>query len=70
MPSTRNCLGGHYHPSRRNAGAPSKRAAENVYEEIRPAGQPFMRAIESSQNGIIDVVRQLETEGEISLESD
>ena len=52
-------------------GALSKRAAENVYEEIE--GMPdnlSMRAIESSQNGIIDVVRQLETEGEISLESD
>ena len=52
-------------------GALSKRAAENVYEEIE--GLPdnlSMRAIESSQNGIIDVVRQLETEGEISLESD
>ena len=52
-------------------GALSKRAAENVYEEIE--GLPdnlSMRAIESSQNGIIDVVRQLETEGEISLERD
>ena len=52
-------------------GALSKRAAENVNEEIE--GLPdnlSMRAIESSQNGIIDVVRQLETEGEISLESD
>ena len=52
-------------------GALSKRAAENVYEEIE--GLPdnlSMRAIESAQNGIIDVVRQLETEGEISLESD
>ena len=52
-------------------GALSKRASENVYEEIE--GLPdnlSMRAIESSQNGIIDVVRQLETEGEISLESD
>ncbi len=52
-------------------GALSKRAAENVYEEIE--GLPdnlSMRAIESSQNSIIDVVRQLETEGEISLESD
>lgn len=52
-------------------GALSKRAAENVYEEIE--GLPdnlSMRAIESAQNSIIDVVRQLETEGEISLESD
>jgi len=52
-------------------GALSKRAAENVNEEIE--GLPdnlSMRNIESAQNSIIDVVRQLETEGEISLESD
>ena len=52
-------------------GALSKRAAENVNEEIE--GLPdnlSMRAIESAQNSIIDVVRQRETEGEISLESD
>ena len=52
-------------------GALSERAAENVNDEIE--GLPdnlSMRAIESAQNGIIDVVRQLETEGEISLESD
>jgi flagellar motor switch protein FliG len=52
-------------------GALSKRAAENVNEEIE--GLPdnlSMRAIEAAQNGIIDVVRQLESEGEISLESD
>ena len=52
-------------------GALSKRAAENVNEEIE--GLPdnlSMRAIEQAQNSIIDVVRQLETEGEISLESD
>jgi len=52
-------------------GALSKRAAENVNEEIE--GLPdnlSMRAIEAAQNSIIDVVRQLETEGEISLESD
>jgi len=52
-------------------GALSKRAAENVNEEIE--GLPdnlSMRNIESAQNSIIDVVRQLETEGEITLESD
>ena len=52
-------------------GALSKRAAENVNEEIE--GLPdnlSMRAIEQAQNSIIDVVRQLETEGEITLESD
>lgn len=52
-------------------GALSKRAAENVNEEIE--GLPdnlSMRNIEAAQNSIIDVVRQLETEGEISLESD
>ena len=52
-------------------GALSKRAAENVNDEIE--GLPdnlSMRAIEAAQNGIIDVVRQLESEGEISLESD
>ena len=52
-------------------GALSKRAAENVNEEIE--GLPdnlSMRNIEAAQTSIIDVVRQLETEGEISLESD
>ena len=52
-------------------GSLSKRAAENVNEEIE--GLPdnlSMRNIEAAQNSIIDVVRQLETEGEISLESD
>jgi len=50
-------------------GALSKRAAENVTDEIE--GLPDnvnMRTIEAAQNSIIDVVRQLETEGEISLE--
>jgi flagellar motor switch protein FliG len=49
-------------------GALSKRAAENVTEEIEGMATPNMRAIEAAQNGIIDVVRQLETEGEISLD--
>lgn len=49
-------------------GALSKRAAENVTEEIEGMAPPNMRAIEAAQNGIIDVVRQLETEGEISLD--
>ncbi|MEE2813692.1 MAG: FliG C-terminal domain-containing protein, partial [Verrucomicrobiota bacterium] len=51
-------------------GALSKRAAENVKEEIEGMAPPSMRNIEAAQNGIIDVVRQLETEGEISLEGD
>ena len=53
-------------------GALSKRAAENVQEEIEELkmSKPKAREVEANQNSIVDVVRQLETEGEISLEGD
>ena len=51
-------------------GALSKRAGENVLDEIDNLGKVSLREIEMSQNSIVDVVRQLESEGEISLEGD
>ena len=51
-------------------GALSKRAAENVKDEIENMGKISLREIETNQNSIIDVVRQLESEGEISLEAE
>jgi flagellar motor switch protein FliG len=51
-------------------GALSKRAAETVADEIENMGKVSLREIEASQNSIIDVVRQLESDGEISLESE
>lgn len=46
----------------------SKRAAETVNEEIAFMGSIKLREIEAAQQRIIDVVRQLESEGEIELE--
>ena len=51
-------------------GSLSKRAAENVREEIDNMGKISLREVEANQNSIIDVERQLETEGEISLEGE
>ncbi len=51
-------------------GALSKRAAETVADEIENMGKVSLREIEASQNSIIDIVRQLESDGEISLESE
>ena len=51
-------------------GALSKRAAETVADEIENMSRVSLREIEASQNSIIDVVRQLESDGEISLESE
>jgi flagellar motor switch protein FliG len=51
-------------------GALSKRAAETVADEIENMGKVSLREIETSQNSIIDIVRQLESDGEISLESE
>ncbi len=48
----------------------SKRAAETVADEIENMGKVSLREIEASQNSIIDIVRQLESDGEISLESE
>lgn len=49
-------------------GSISKRAADTVNDEIGNLGRITLREIEQSQDGIIDVVRKLEAEGEISLE--
>ena len=50
-------------------GAISKRASDTVTDEISNLGRVTLREIEIAQDGIIDVVRKLEAEGEISLES-
>jgi flagellar motor switch protein FliG len=50
-------------------GAISKRAAETVLEEMSFLGAIKLKEIEAAQMRIIDVVRRLETEGEIELET-
>jgi len=50
-------------------GALSKRAAETVMDEISNLGKTSLREIESCQDSIIDIVRKLEADGEISLEA-
>lgn len=50
-------------------GAVSKRAADNVLDEISNLGRLSLREVEQAQDRITDVVRQLEAEGEISLEA-
>ena len=54
----------------RNAmlGSISKRASDTVMDEISNLGRITLREIEQAQDSIIDVVRKLEAEGEISLE--
>ena len=49
-------------------GAISKRAADSVVDEISNLGRITLREIEHSQDAIIDIVRKLEAEGEISLD--
>lgn len=49
-------------------GSISKRAADTVKDEIANLGRVVLREIEQAQDSIIDVVRKLEAEGEISLE--
>src|SRR5208337_3213995 len=46
----------------------SKRAAENVREELELMGAVKLRNIEAAQNAIIGTVRQLESDGVIDLE--
>lgn len=48
-------------------GAISKRAAETVGEEMGLMGPLKLRDIEAAQNKIIEVVRRLESEGEITI---
>jgi flagellar motor switch protein FliG len=50
-------------------GAISKRAAESLKEEISMLGPVRLRDVEQAQDAIIQVVRRLEEEGEISLEA-
>ncbi|MFZ9856556.1 MAG: flagellar motor switch protein FliG [Limisphaerales bacterium] len=50
-------------------GALSKRAAETVADEISNLGKISLREIEQAQEGIVDVVRRLESEGEITLDA-
>ncbi len=49
-------------------GSISKRAADTVLDEISNLGRITLREIEQAQDSIIDIVRKLEAEGEISLE--
>ena len=49
-------------------GAISKRAAETVNEEISFMGSVKLKEIEAAQLRIIEVVRRLESEGEIEIE--
>lgn len=58
------------HENLRNAllGAISKRAADAVLDEISNLGRLSLREIEAAQDAITDVVRKLESEGEINLQ--
>jgi flagellar motor switch protein FliG len=51
-------------------GAISKRAAESLREEIELLGPVRLKDVEAAQDAIIQVVRRLEEEGQITLESD
>lgn len=50
-------------------GAISRRAAETVQEEMGFLGALKLKEIDAAQMRIIDVVRRLETEGEVELQS-
>jgi flagellar motor switch protein FliG len=51
-------------------GAISKRAAESLKEEIEMLGPVRLKDVEAAQDAIIQVVRRLEEEGQISLDSE
>ncbi len=51
-------------------GAISKRAAESLRDELQMLGPVRLKDVEVAQDGIIQVVRRLEEEGQITLESD
>ena len=51
-------------------GGISKRAAESLKEELEMLGPVRLKDVEASQDAIIQVVRRLEEEGQITLESD
>ncbi|MEO7414672.1 MAG: flagellar motor switch protein FliG [Opitutaceae bacterium] len=48
----------------------SKRAAESLREEIELLGAVKLRDVEAAQDGVIQAVRRLEEEGQISLETE
>ncbi len=48
----------------------SKRAAESLKEEIELLGPVRLKDVEAAQDVIIQAVRRLEEEGQISLDSD
>lgn len=50
--------------------AMSKRAAEGLREEIELLGPLKLRDVEKAQDGVIQAVRRLEEEGQITLESE
>lgn len=51
-------------------GAISKRAAESLKEELEMLGPVRLKDVETAQEAIIQVVRRLEEEGQITLEAD
>jgi flagellar motor switch protein FliG len=51
-------------------GAISKRAAESLKDELQMLGPVRLKDVETAQEAIIQVVRRLEEEGQIALESD
>jgi flagellar motor switch protein FliG len=51
-------------------GAISKRAAESLKEELEMLGPVRLKDVETAQDAIIQVVRRLEEEGQITLEAD
>ena len=51
-------------------GSISKRAAESLKEEVALLGPVRLKDVEVAQDTIIQAVRRLEEEGQISLESD
>ena len=51
-------------------GSISKRAAESLKEELEMLGAVRLKDVEVAQDSIIQVVRRLEEEGQISIESD
>jgi flagellar motor switch protein FliG len=51
-------------------GAISKRAAESLHEEFDMLGPVRLKDVEAAQDAIIQAVRRLEEEGQITLESD
>lgn len=51
-------------------GAISKRAAESLRDELQMLGPVRLKDVEVAQDGIIQTVRRLEEEGQITLESD